>query len=240
MLTSARLSDNVERLRSNPYPGRGFIIGLTPSQLHYVQLYWIMGRSENSRNRVFKQEGTSVRNEAYEPARMTDPSLTIYSPIKEEGPYHIVTNGDQTDTIISGLQVGELFESSLQRREYEPDPPHYTPRISGVMDRNRQTYTLSILKTANQQPGLCVRDFYHFDRFTPGVGHCIHTYAQEKDGVLLSYAGEPYELPLFDVMDESLSYYWSLLDESNRVSMLVKHIDVRTGQVELRIVNKHG
>ncbi|UVI27994.1 IMP cyclohydrolase [Paenibacillus spongiae] len=239
MLASARFANHAAHLGSIPCPGRGIIIGLTPSQCHYVQVYWIMGRSENSRNRIFKQEGTSVVNEAYDPAKMTDPSLIIYRPIMEEGPYHIVTNGDQTDTIVKGLKTGVSFETSLLAREYEPDPPHYTPRISGVIDMNHRNYTLSILKTANQQPGLCIRNFYKYDRFTPGTGHCIHTYAREEDGVLLTYAGEPYELPLPETIEESLSYYWSLLDEHNRVSLLVKHIDARTGAAKLGIINKH-
>jgi IMP cyclohydrolase len=169
---------------------------------------------------------------------MTDPSLIIYYPIKCINNYHIVTNGDQTETIIEGIKSGESFERSLFKREYEPDAPHYTPRISGIINTTESFYALSILKTAHNRPEVCNRYFYHYDNFVSGLGHCIHTYRSETDGILTPYIGEPLEVELFDEIEEVRNYYWKLLNHDNRISLLVKFIDTRTGQIEITKINK--
>lgn len=185
------LTAHVNALRSNKYPGRGIVIGMTPSGQHLVQVYWTMGRSVNSRNRVFELDGDSVRNRAFDESKMTDPSLIIYYPLKKAEGIHIVSNGDQTDTIWDGIRHNRAFEHSLETRAYEPDPPHFTPRISGIIDTSATGYKLSILKSSRNRPEVCIRNFYHYSAFTAGEGHCIHTYGEERDGTLLSFAGEP-------------------------------------------------
>ncbi|WP_028608377.1 IMP cyclohydrolase [Paenibacillus harenae] len=232
------LNENWLKLKENVYPGRGIVIGMTPSRQHYVQVYWIMGRSENSRNRVFAREGDFVKNKAFDETKMTDPSLIIYYPLKKTGPYHIVSNGDQTETIMDGLMNNQTFESSLFTREYEPDAPHFTPRISGVIDTAQQNYKLSILKSSRNRPEICVRNFFNFNRFVPGEGHCIHTYQDEADGTLLSFYGEPFEVSLFDDIEEVKDYYWQTLNPENRISLLVKFIDAISAEERISIINK--
>ncbi|QYR23500.1 IMP cyclohydrolase [Paenibacillus sp. sptzw28] len=233
------LQANKEKLQANSYPGRGIIIGMTPSGEHYVQVYWIMGRSENSRNRIFELEGDFVKNKAYDEAKMTDPSLIIYYPLKSTSGMHIITNGDQTDTIYNGLNDNETFESSLFKREYEPDPPHFTPRISGIINTEQRGYKLSILKSAQGRPQVCVRNFYSYNAFIPGEGHCIHTYDGELNGRLISFNGEPFILPLFDGLQEVKEYYWNLLNPANRISLLVKFIRTTDCETSITIVNKN-
>jgi IMP cyclohydrolase len=233
------LKTNEEQLKSNPYPGRGIIIGITPSNSHFVQVYWIMGRSENSRNRVFQKENEYVKNIAFDESKMTDPSLIIYYPIKSIGISHIVTNGDQTETIFEGIQGGESFERTLFKREYEPDAPHFTPRISGIINTSESNYSLSILKAAHNRSEVCNRYFYYYDNFVSGIGHCIHTYKSEIDGILTPFIGEPFEVELFDEIEEVKNHYWKLLNHDNRISLLVKFIDTRSGQTEITIINKN-
>ncbi|MBP1989343.1 IMP cyclohydrolase [Paenibacillus eucommiae] len=229
----------MKQLQSNPYPGRGMIIGMTPSSSHFVQVYWIMGRSENSRNRAFQKENNDVRNIAFDESKMTDPSLIIYYPIKSIGNYHIITNGDQTDTILEGIKAGESLEKSLFKREYEPDAPHYTPRISGLIDTSESRYSLSILKKAHTHVVGCQRYFYHYDSFVSGIGHCIHTYSSEIDGILTPFTGEPFEVELMDEIEDVRDHYWKLLNPENRISLLVKFIDTRNGDTEITILNKY-
>lgn len=228
------------RLQANPYPGRGIIIGLTPDGTRYAQVYWIMGRSENSRNRVFIQEENGfVRTEAKDPAKLTDPSLIIYYPVRHTGQAHIVTNGDQTDTIYEALQKGGTFEQALATRTWEPDPPNYTPRISGLVDLSDPNcaYKLSILKTNRGDPSQTMRHYFHYEQGIAGYGHCIHTY--ETDGnPLPSFQGEPVLMPLFDDIEETASFYWERLNEENKLSLLVKTIDKASGQTETIIRNK--
>ncbi len=228
-----------EQLFNRPYPGRTLIIGMDPSGNHFVQVYWIMGRSLNSRNRIFERDQSFVRNTAFDPSKMEDPSLIIYYPIKDTNGFHIISNGDQTDTLYDGLQQGDSFENALKRRAFEPDAPHFTPRISGITDTGSGTYGLSILKTRNNNPSVCIRNFYHYDSCIKGMGHCIHTYQGEEDGILRPFAGEPLEVPLFDSMDETANFYWNNLNKDNRISLLVKFIRKEDNHVEYKIVNKN-
>jgi IMP cyclohydrolase len=234
------LNSNINSLTSNSYPGRGIIIGLTPDTTHYVQVYWIMGRSENSRNRIFVlEDNNDVRNQAFDADKLTDPSLIIYSPIRSFGRNHIVSNGDQTDTIYDCLSSHISFEDAIQQREFEPDAPNFTPRISGIVDLEdtKNAYKLSIIKSTYNNPSVCVRNIFKYEKALRGIGHCITTY--KGDGMPLpSYEGEPIIVPLFDDIEQTLEYYWKLLDEDNRISLLVKHIEIGTNQVSVRIKNK--
>lgn len=231
---------NEAELGNNSYPGRGLIIGMSPDRQNYVQVYWIMGRSNNSRNRVFVQEGSFMRTKAFDESKMEDPSLIIYYPIKDLNGYYIVTNGDQTDTIYEFLKEGKSFQAALKTREFEPDAPNYTPRISGLTDLNEgPSYTLSILKTEAHNRDHCLRAFYYYDTYLAGYGHCIHTY--EGDGApLLSFAGEPKLMRVFDDIDKTAKFYWELLNEENKVSLAVKFISCKDRAVTMRIINKHN
>lgn len=232
---------NIATLKSNVYPGRGIIIGLTPDETRFVQVYWIMGRSENSRNRIFVQEPNGfLRTEAADPAKLTDPSLIIYYPVRHEGQAHIVTNGDQTDTIYEALQQGRTFEQALATRTFEPDPPNYTPRISGIIDLNDAgcAYKLSILKSNENDQSMTKRFFFHYDAPLAGFGHFISTY-QGDGNPLPSFAGEPALMPLQNDIDANARFYWDLLDGDNRVSLLVKTIRRDNGKTDMRVINKH-
>jgi hypothetical protein len=233
---------HIGRLKQNPYPGRGIVIGLTPDGTRMVQVYWIMGRSENSRNRIFvREENGFVRTEAKDPAKLTDPSLIIYYPVRHIGQAHIVTNGDQTDTIFDALASGRTFEQALTSRTFEPDAPNYTPRISGVIDLEDKhcAYKLSILKTNAGNPEQTLRQFFHYEQPVPGFGHCIHTYAGDGNP-LPSFEGEPFLVPLYDDIGETAQTYWDMLDADNRISLLVKTIRFDNGQTDMRIINKQG
>lgn len=230
----------VRQLKGNAYPGRGIVIGLTPDRTRYVQVYWIMGRSENSRNRIFvAEENGFLRTEARDPAKLSDPSLIIYYPLRHEGGAHIVTNGDQTDTIWEALRSGGTFEQALGTRTYEPDPPNFTPRISGLVDLNdrQNPYKLSILKSAENDESQTKRQFFHYEKAIAGYGHFISTY--QGDGhPLPSFAGEPQLAPLFDDAQETARFYWNLLNEHNRISLLVKTIRISDGDISLTVINK--
>ncbi|WP_336773877.1 IMP cyclohydrolase [Paenibacillus sp. MMO-58] len=227
-------------LFENPYPGRTLIVGMTPSGSHYVQVYWIMGRSANSRNRVFEREGANVRNKAFDPSLMEDPSLIIYYPIRHRDKVHIVSNGDQTETIYEGLKDQRSFHESLMLREFEPDAPHFTPRISGIINTELKQYSLSILKTKDNDPSVCIRNMYQYSGFKKGIGHCIHTYSSELDGVLKPFEGEPFEVPLSDSINELADYYWERINSENKIALLVKFIDVQNEDIHLQIRNKNS
>ncbi|MFD1956884.1 IMP cyclohydrolase [Paenibacillus thailandensis] len=230
---------NSEKLKENPYPGRGILIGLTPDQKNMVQVYWIMGRSANSQNRIFIEENGFVRTEAYDPAKLLDPSLIIYSPIKFTDQYHIISNGDQTETILKALMNGKTFEDALNEREFEPDPPNFTPRISGLINVESKSYKLSILKSFYNNPEYCIRNYYTYNSFVPGVAHCITTY--ETDGYPIpSFQGEPLILPMYNLIDETLDYYWSLLNSKTKVAILAKYIDVETKETVIKCINKYS
>nr|WP_245247306.1 MULTISPECIES: IMP cyclohydrolase [unclassified Paenibacillus] len=227
-------------MRENDYPGRGIVIGLTPDGTRLVQVYWIMGRSENSRNRVFIQEENGfVRTEAKDPAKLTDPSLIIYYPVKHVNGAHIVTNGDQTNTIHEAIQAGGSFESALATRTYEPDAPNFTPRISGLVDLKdgQFAYKLSILKSSNNTEEQTLRHTYTYEKALPGFGHCIHTYAGDGNP-LPSFQGEPALVPLQNDVKQIADTYWNVLNDENKISLMVKTIRLGSGETELLIINK--
>lgn len=229
-----------EELKNNSYPGRGIIIGKSADGTKAVAAYFIMGRSENSRNRVFVEEGSGIRTQAFDPAKLTDPSLIIYAPVRVLGNKTIVTNGDQTDTIYEGMDKQLTFEQSLRCREFEPDGPNYTPRISGVMhiERNGYNYAMSILKSNNGCPDSCLRFTYAYENPAAGEGHFIHTYMQDGNP-LPSFEGEPKLIAIPDSLDEFTNLLWENLNEDNKVSLFVRYIDIATGETKSRIVNKN-
>jgi len=233
--------ENFNRLKNNSYPGRGIVIGLSPDSKKMIQLYWIMGRSENSRNRIFQEDPNGfVRTKAFDESKMTDPSLIIYHPVKYLGKKHIVSNGDQTDTLYDFLEKGESIEAALMTREYEPDGPNFTPRISGLVDLadNGIAYELSILKSFNNTEASSNRQFFKYGKGIPGFGHFISTYAGDGNP-LPSFSGEPQLMPIKNTAQECAETYWNILDSENKVSLLAKSIDRESGSVEISIINKH-
>ena len=228
---------NLEALRLNPYPGRGIAIGLSPDGLNYVQVYWIMGRSENSRNRVFVKDGDTVRTAPFDESRVEDPSLIIYNCIRKSGHTHVVTNGDQTDTIMDAIKAGGTFESALNVRTFEPDAPNFTPRISGILTPgNAHTYALSILKSIDNNPHHLSRQFFSYTAPIRGIGHYISTYSGDGNP-LPSFTGEPLQMPMFNNPEQTLDFYWDILNEDNRVSLLVKFVNAETGASLIGITN---
>ncbi|MFO7899423.1 MAG: IMP cyclohydrolase [Planctomycetota bacterium] len=233
-------AEQMDRLRANPYPGRGIVIGGTPNGMYRVQVYWIMGRSANSRNRVFVQEGDVVRTAPFDESKVEDPSLIIYNCVRPLGRAHIVSNGDQTDTVFEALAGGVSFETALRTRTFEPDAPNYTPRIAGLvdLDDDRHAYQLAVLKAIDNQPDYPTRQFFDYPTPIPGVGHLVSTY--ETDGSPLpAFAGEPKPVELVDDIDATLELYWDVLDADNKVSLLVKYIEPEGNRVEIRIANKN-
>lgn len=227
-------------LSQNPYPGRGIIIGKSKDGKTAVTAYFIMGRSENSRNRVFVTEGEGIRTEAFDPSKLTDPSLIIYAPVRVLGNKTIVTNGDQTDTIYEGMDKQLTFEQSLRSREFEPDGPNYTPRISGIMhvENGSYNYAMSILKSNNGNPDACNRYTFAYENPVNGEGHFIHTY-KCNENPLPSFEGEPKLISIEGTIDEFTDMLWKNLNEENKVSLFVRYIDIATGKYETRIVNKN-
>ena len=230
-----------QELSQNAYPGRGIVIGKTPDGKKAVTAYFIMGRSSNSRNRVFVTEGEGIRTEAFDPSKLEDPSLIIYAPVRVLDNYTIVTNGDQTDTIFDGMSKGETFEQSLRIREFEPDGPNYTPRISGIMkvENNTFHYAMSILKSNNGNPDACNRYTYTYENPVNGEGHFIHTYMHD-DNPLPSFEGEPKLVAIDNDMDTFANMLWENLNEDNKVSLFVRYIDSETGSYETKIINKNA
>ena len=229
-----------EELSATTYPGRGIVIGRTPDGKKAAIAYFIMGRSENSRNRVFVTEGEGIRTEAFDPAKLEDPSLIIYAPVRVRGTDTIVTNGDQTDTIFENMDQGDTFEESLRNREFEPDGPNYTPRISGVLHiEGGYTYEMSILKSNNGDPDQCLRFAFSYDNPFAGEGHFIHTYMGDGNP-LPSYEGEPTPVTIpTDDLEEFTEIVWKAINEDNKVSLFTRFIDIETGHYETRIVNKN-
>lgn len=229
-----------QELTSNAYPGRGIVIGRSKDGSCAVTAYFIMGRSENSRNRVFVEDGEGIRTQAFDPSKLSDPSLIIYAPVRVLGNRTIVTNGDQTDTIYDLMDSEMTFEQALRTREFEPDGPNYTPRISGVMhiENGHYDYTMSILKSDDGDPSCCNRYTFSYDNAKAGVGRFIHTY--ECDGnPLPSFTGEPTKVEIMDDIDEFTNMIWNSLNEDNKVSLFVRYINIDTGKYETRIVNKN-
>ena len=226
-------------LRGNPYPGRGILLGRSAGGGSAVAAYFIMGRSENSRNRVFTATEDGIRTEARDPSKMTDPSLIIYHPVRQAGRGLVVTNGDQTDTIRDYLLAGRTFAEALRTREFEPDAPHYTPRISGLLSPDG-SFQLSILKSCGGNPDCCCRYFYTYDRPLPGEGRFIHTY-QGDGNPLPSFAGEPVRVALEAADPEALAEeLWAALDAENKVSLWVRYMDLASGAHRDVIQNKNA
>ncbi len=232
---------NIEKeLQGNSYPGRGIIIGRSADGTKAVTAYFIMGRSENSRNRVFVEDGEGIRTQAYDPSKLTDPSLIIYAPVRVLGNKTIVTNGDQTDTIYEGMDKQMTFEQSLRCRAFEPDAPNYTPRISGIMhiENGNYNYAMSILKSNNGSPEGCNRYTFAYENPAAGEGHFIHTY-QCDGNPLPSFEGEPKLIEIPDDMGAFTDMLWNSLNAENKVSLFVRYIDIATGTYETKIVNKN-
>ena len=229
-----------EELSGCAYPGRGIVAGMSEDGKKAVSAYFIMGRSESSRNRVFVQDGEGIRTEAFDPSTLlVAPELIIYAPVRVLGNNTIVTNGDQTDTVYDGLSEGKTFEESLRTREFEPDAPNFTPRISGLMDfTGDYSYSLSILKSADGNPASCQRYTFSYQNPVAGIGHFIHTYMQDGNP-LPSFEGEPKLVAIPDEIDEFTGLLWESLNEENKVSLFVRYIDIATGEYETRIVNKN-
>lgn len=229
-----------QELKGNSYPGRGIVIGRTPEGTKAVMAYFIMGRSENSRNRIFVEDGEGIRTQAFDPAKLQDPSLIIYAPVRVLGNKTIVTNGDQTDTIYEGMDKQMTFEQTLRSREFEPNGPNYTPRISGIMhiENGKYNYAMSILKSNHGDPASCCRYTFAYENPVAGEGHFIHTY-QNDGNPLPSFEGEPKRVEMgMEDIDAFTAMLWENLNEDNKVSLFVRYIDIATGRYESRIVNK--
>lgn len=229
-----------KELKENSYPGRGIIIGKSPNGKYAVTAYFIMGRSENSRNRVFVEDGEGIRTQAFDPSKLSDPSLIIYAPVRVLGNKTIVTNGDQTDTIYELMDKQQTFEQSLRTREFEPDAPNYTPRISGIMhvENGEYNYAMSILKSNNGNPDACNKYTFAYTNPVSGEGHFIHTYKCDGNP-LPSFEGEPKLVAIKDDMNEFANDLWTSLNEDNKVSLFVRYIDIETGKYESVIINKN-
>lgn len=227
-------------LKQNSYPGRGIVIGKSPNGKYAVAAYFIMGRSENSRNRIFVEVGDGIRTQAFDPDKLSDPSLIIYSPVRVLGNKTIITNGDQTDTIYDLMSKQMTFEQALRTRAFEPDAPNYTPRISGVMriEDGEYNYALSILKSNNGNEDSCERFTYAYNNSPAGEGRFIHTYMQDGNP-LPSFEGEPKLVEILDDMDEFTDMIWNSLNEENKISLFVRYIDLESKEVRSKIINKN-
>ena len=236
-----KLLDLAQTLRDNTYPGRGILLGKSACGNYGVIAYFIMGRSVNSRNRVFVEQDGGIRTQAFDPAKLADPSLIIYAPVRVLGDRTIVTNGDQTDTVYDYLIQGKTFEEALETRTFEPDGPNYTPRISGlvtVRDGNL-SYKLSILKSAGGNPDSCQRFTFDYAQPLAGQGHFIHTYRCDGNPIP-SCEGEPETVALSGDLDAFGDLVWENLNEDNKVSLFVRYIDLRDGSCRTRIYNKNN
>jgi hypothetical protein len=227
-------------LSATTYPGRGIVVGRSKDGKKAVTAYFIMGRSENSRNRIFVEDGQGIRTQAFDPSKLSDPSLIIYAPVRVLGNKTIVTNGDQTDTIYAQMDNQMTFEQSLRTRSFEPDEPNYTPRISAIMhvENGKYNYAMSILKSNNGNPDTCCRYTYAYENPMPGEGRFIHTYMGDGNP-LPSFEGEPAWVEIDGDIDSFTNRVWESLNEENKVSLFVRFIDIATGDYETRIVNKN-
>lgn len=228
------------QLTKNAYPGRGIVVGKSADGKYAVTAYFIMGRSVNSRNRVFVEDGMGIKTKAFDESKMTDPSLIIYSPVRVLDNDTIVTNGDQTDTVYDGLKAGKTFDESLRCRCFEPDEPNYTPRISADLTVKNGTYSyqMSILKSDNGDGSACLRFNYFYETPLAGEGHFIHTYKCDGNP-LPSFEGEPERVGIEGNIDDFTDMVWNSLNEENKVSLFVRYIDIATGKYETRIINKN-
>ena len=226
-----------EMLANNTYPGRGIVLGVTPDGAQAVAAYFIMGRSVNSRNRVFVEEPDGIRTEAYDPALMKDPHLIIYHPVRQVGQGLIVTNGDQTDTIWEYLAKGESWEAALRTRQFEDDGPNWTPRISGLLSGDG-SYKMSILKAADAEGSACARFFWEYPAI-PGLGHFLHTYVCDGNPVIPTFQGEPERVSIPGDIEVFTKELWENLNENNKISLFVRYTDLKTGAFDQRIINKY-
>ena len=226
-----------EMLASNTYPGRGIVLGVTPDGKKSVAAYFIMGRSVNSRNRIFALEPDGIRTEAHDPSLMKDPHLIIYHPVRTLGRGLIVTNGDQTDTIWEFAMRGESWENALRTRCFEDDGPNWTPRISGLQAADG-SYKMSILKAADPEGKACARYFWEYPG-EAGLGHFLHTYVCDGNPVIPTFQGEPERVAIWNSIEDFTEMLWNNLDEANKISLFVRYTDIDTGAYEQRIINKH-
>lgn len=232
--------DMTAYLQDNPYPGRGIMLGRSADSRCAVIAYFIMGRSENSRNRVFEETEDGIRTKAFDESKMTDPSLIIYHPVRRmDNGITIVTNGDQTDTIRDNILAGHCYRHALNTRKFEPDGPNWTPRISGVVKPDG-SYNLSVLKSMDGDPSCCCRYFFEYDAPVAGTGHLIHTY-QENAEPLPSFQGEPRRVAINAADARSWAEaLWNALNSENKVSLYVQLFDLNDGKRDIAIINKHG
>lgn len=235
-----QINSLAKELSSTSYPGRGIVLGKSEDGKFAVTAYFIMGRSENSRNRIFIEDGEGLRTQAFDESKLVDPHLIIYWPVRVLGNKTIVTNGDQTDTINDGIKEGKTFEESLRIREFEDDAPNYTPRISGLMEIQNGKYSISmsILKSDDGDPSCCIRNTYTYDNPKDGMGRFIHTYMGDGSP-LPSYQGEPTVVDIKGNIDEFTNLVWDNLNADNKVSLFVRYIEIATGKYQTRIINKN-
>lgn len=228
-----------ELLRDNTYPGRGIVIGKTPDGTRAMTAYFIMGRSENSRNRIFTEKDGEVFTEPFDESKVQDPSLIIYAAVRSYQNHLVVTNGNQTDTVIEGLKNGETFTKALESRCFEPDAPNFTPRISGMLtfENGDFSYQMSILKSADAAGTACNRYTYHYAPLN-GLGHFLHTYVCDGNPIP-TFQGEPERMAVCDSIDEMTERLWNALNENNKISLYVRYVDLATGRAESRLVNKN-
>ena len=240
-MISTTICKNAEKIKNSNYPGRAVIMGFTPSKTKFVQLYWTMGRSENSKNRLLIEQDNYVKTvPKYSSIDIVKKKLLIYNLAYQVGDYHIVSNGEQTDTIIKYIQNNESFEDALLEWNHEDDPPIFTPRISGIVnicsDINKRIFKFSIIKSILQDPKYSSHSVFTYTYGPPGIAYCIHTYDLENE--CSPYSGVPYEVPCYEDIDEMVSFYWNLISEKNRVGIFVKYIDLKDGTIDQRIINR--
>lgn len=230
-----------DELSQNAYPGRGIVIGRSEDARYAVIAYFIMGRSVNSRNRIFEVQDDGIRTQAFDPSKMEDPSLIIYSPVRVLNECDtVVTNGDQTDTIVEEMKKGKTFEQSLLTREYEPDAPNYTPRISGLVhvEDGTMSFRMSILKREPHENDQVNRYTFHYANCQPGCGRFIHTYMEDGEP-LPSFEGEPKSVKIEGDIDSFAELLWNHLNAENKVSLFVRYIDLASGTATSKIINKN-
>ena len=234
-----KINELAELLAGNTYPGRGIVIGKTEDGKKAAVAYFIMGRSENSRNRIFKEVDDAVVTEPFDYSKVEDPSLIIYSAIRKYENKLVVTNGDQTDTIYNFLKECKCFKKALKTREFEPDAPNFTPRISGMLTFNDGDfkYQMSILKSADEKGSACNRYFYEYAPIN-GLGHFIHTYVCDGNPIP-TFQGEPERVKIPNCIDAFTNEIWTNLNEQNKISLYVRFVDLETGAVENRMINKN-
>ena len=228
-----------ETLKGNTYPGRGIVVGKSADGKNAVAAYFIMGRSANSRNRVFTERDNAVFTEPFDVSKVEDPSLIIYAAIREYENKLIVTNGDQTDTVYEGLKKGQCFGHSLKSREFEPDGPNWTPRISAMLTFDNQdfAYKMSILKSGDAEGSICNRYLYDYTA-KAGLGHFIHTYVCDGNPIP-TFQGEPERVSVPNDIDTFTNEIWNALNEDNKISLYVRYVNLSTGKVENRMINKN-